>query len=56
MVEGFAIHPVYAQTNTCNGNMTSAMVILARFHLISADTALVNGNNTAALRVYPKIS
>ena len=49
MVEGFAIHPVYAQTNTSNGNMTSAMVILARFHLKAADTALANGNNTAAL-------
>ena len=49
IVEGFAIHPVYAQTNTSNGNMTSAMVILARFHLKAADTALANGNNTAAL-------
>lgn len=52
MVERFAIHPVYAQTNTSNGNMTSAMVILARFHLKAADTALAklaNGNNTAAL-------
>jgi len=49
MVEGFAIHPVYAQTNTSNGNMTSATVILARFHLKAADTALANGNNTAAL-------
>jgi hypothetical protein len=49
MVEGFAIHPVYAQTNTSNGNMTSAMVMLARFHLKAADTALANGNNTAAL-------
>ena len=49
IVEGFAIHPVYAQTNTSNGNMTDAMVILARFHLKAADTALANGNNTAAL-------
>ena len=49
IIEGFAIHPVYAQTNTSNGNMTSAMVILARFHLKAADTALANGNNTAAL-------
>jgi hypothetical protein len=49
IVGGFAIHPVYAQTNTSNGNMTSAMVILARFHLKAADTALANGNNTAAL-------
>jgi hypothetical protein len=49
IVEGFAIHPIYAQTNTSNGNMTDAMVILARFHLKAADTALVNGNNTAAL-------
>jgi len=49
MVEGLANHQVYAQTNTSNGNMTSAMVILARFHLKAADTALANGNNTAAL-------
>jgi hypothetical protein len=49
IVGGFAIHPVYAQTNTSNGNMTSAMVILARFHLKAADTALANGNNTSAL-------
>ena len=49
IVVGFAIHPVYGQTNTTNGNMTSAMVILARFHLKAADTALANGNNTAAL-------
>ena len=49
MVEGFADHEVYAQTNTSNGNMTSAMVMLARFHLKAADTALANGNNTAAL-------
>jgi hypothetical protein len=49
MVEGFAIHPIYAQTNTSNGNMTDAMVSLARFHLKAADTALANGNNTAAL-------
>ena len=49
MVEGFAIHPIYAQTNTNNGNMTDAMVMLARFHLKAADAALANGNNTAAL-------
>jgi hypothetical protein len=49
MVEGFVNHQTYAQTNTSNGNMTSAMVILARFHLKAADTALANGNNTAAL-------
>ena len=48
-VEGFAIHPIYAQTNTNNGNMTDAMVMLARFHLKAADAALANGNNTAAL-------
>lgn len=48
-VEGFANHQTNAQTNTTNGNMTSAMVILARFHLKAADTALANGNNTAAL-------
>jgi hypothetical protein len=29
--------------------MTSAMVMLARFHLKAADTALANGNNTSAL-------
>ncbi len=46
---GFENHQVYAQTNTSNGNMTSAMVMLARFHLKAADTALANGNNTAAL-------
>jgi hypothetical protein len=50
MVEGFAIHPIYAQTNTGTGNMTDAMVMLARFHLKAADTALANGNNTAALK------
>jgi hypothetical protein len=49
MVEGFANHEVYGQKNTSNGNMTSAMVMLARFHLKAADTALANGNNTAAL-------
>src|SRR5437879_5373267 len=49
IIEGFAIHPVYAQTNTNNGNMTDAMVMLARFHLKAADAALANGNNTAAL-------
>jgi len=49
MVEGFVIHPIYAQTNTNNGNMTDAMVMLARFHLKAADAALANGNNTAAL-------
>jgi hypothetical protein len=49
MVEGFAIHPVYAQTNTSNGNMTSVMVNLARIHLKAAESALANGNNTAAL-------
>ena len=49
LVEGFAIHPVYAQTNTSNGNMKDATVILARFHSKAADTALANGNNTAAL-------
>ena len=48
IVGGFAIHPVYAQTNTSNANMTDAMVILAMFHLKAADTALANGNNTAA--------
>jgi len=45
----FENHQVYAQTNTSNGNMTSAMVMLARFHLKAADTQLANGNNTAAL-------
>ena len=49
MVEGFANHEVYGQKNTRNANMTSAMVMLARFHLKAADTALANGNNTAAL-------
>jgi hypothetical protein len=49
MVEGFANYEVYAQTNTSKENMTSAMVLLARFHLKAADTALANGNNTAAL-------
>jgi hypothetical protein len=49
MVEGFAIHPIYAQTNTSNGNMTDAMVSLARFHLKAAESELSNGNNTAAL-------
>jgi hypothetical protein len=29
--------------------MTDAMVILARFHLKAADTALANGNSTEAL-------
>ena len=46
--EVFAIHPVYAQTKTSNGNMTDAMVSLARFHLKAADTALANGNNTGS--------
>jgi hypothetical protein len=45
----FENYQVYAQTNISNGNMTSAMVMLARFHLKAADTALANGNNTAAL-------
>jgi hypothetical protein len=49
MLEGFTDHEVYAQKNISNGNMTSAMVMLARFHLKAADTALANGNNTAAL-------
>jgi|SRR5215469_11385941 len=49
MVEGFVNYEVYAQTNTSKENMTSAMVLLARFHLKAADTALANGNNTAAL-------
>jgi hypothetical protein len=49
MVEVFTDHDVYAQKNIRNGNMTSAMVMLARFHLKAADTALANGNNTAAL-------
>lgn len=46
---GFENHQVFAQTNTGNGNMTSAMVMLAKFHLKAADTELANGNNTAAL-------
>lgn len=46
---GFENHQVFAQTNTGNGNMTSAMVMLARFHLKAADTELANGNHTAAL-------
>jgi hypothetical protein len=29
MVEGFTDHEAYAQKNTSNGNMTSAMVMLA---------------------------
>jgi len=45
----FENYQVYAQTNISNGNMTSAMVMLARFHLKAADTALANGNSTAAL-------
>ena len=49
IVEGFANYQVYAQTNTSNGNMTSAMVNLVKFHLKAAETALANGNNTAAL-------
>jgi hypothetical protein len=49
IVEGFAIHPIYAQTNTSTGNMTDAMVSLARFHLRAADTALAKGNSTEAL-------
>src|SRR5215472_12902723 len=49
IVEGFAIHPIYAQMNTSTGNMTDAMVSLARFHLRAADTALANGNSTEAL-------
>ncbi len=49
IVGGFENHQVFAQTNTGNGNMTSAMVMLARFHLKAADTELANGNNTAAL-------
>ena len=51
IVGGFENHQVFAQTNTSNGNgnMTSAMVMLARFHLKAADTELANGNNTAAL-------
>jgi hypothetical protein len=48
-LEGYAIHPINAQTNQSNGNMTDAMVILARFHLKAADTALANGNSTEAL-------
>ena len=31
MVEGFGNHQLYAQTNTSNGNMTSAMVMLALY-------------------------
>ena len=49
IVEGFVIHPIYAQTNISTGNMTDAMVSLARFHLRAADTALANGNSTEAL-------
>jgi len=49
IVEGFGIHPLYAQPNTSNGSMSDAMTSLARFHLKAADTALANGNNTAAL-------
>jgi hypothetical protein len=49
IVAGFAIHPIYAQTNTSIGNMTDAIVSLARFHLRAADTALANGNSTEAL-------
>jgi len=49
IVEGFVIHPIYAQTNISIGNMTDAMVSLARFHLRAADTALANGNSTEAL-------
>jgi len=49
IVEGSAIHPIYAQMNTSTGNMTDAMVSLARFHLRAADTALANGNSTEAL-------
>ena len=49
IVGGFENHQVFAQMNTGNGNMTSAMVMLARFHLKAADTELANGNNTAAL-------
>ena len=49
IVGGFENHQIYAQTNTSNENMTSAMVMLARFHLKAADTELANGNNTAAL-------
>jgi hypothetical protein len=48
-LEGCAIHPIYAQTSKGSENMTDAMVILARFHLKAADTALANGNNTEAL-------
>lgn len=49
IVAGFVIHPIYAQTNISTGNMTDAMVSLARFHLRAADTALANGNSTEAL-------
>ena len=50
IVAGYAIHPIYAQANTTStGNMTDAMVSLARFHLKAADTALANGNSTEAL-------
>jgi hypothetical protein len=48
-LEGYAIHPIYAQTSKSSENMTDAMVILARFHLKAADTALANGNSTEAL-------
>ena len=47
IVEGFVIHPIYGQMNTSTGNMTDAMVSLARFHLRAADTALANGNTEA---------
>ena len=49
IVEGFVIHPIYGQMNTSTGNMTDAMVSLARFHLRATDTALANGNSTEAL-------
>lgn len=48
-LEGYAIHPIYAQTSKISENMTDGMVILARFHLKAADTALANGNSTEAL-------
>ena len=48
-LEGHSIHPIYAQTSKSSENMTDAMVILARFHLKAADTALANGNSTEAL-------
>jgi hypothetical protein len=48
-LEGYAIHPINAQTTQSSGNMTDPMVILARFHLKAADTALANGNSTEAL-------